>query len=407
MLRVAANVRQCPNQPPPSDWAIISGTVSAPLDPKVIAPDNRLESWKDIAGYLNRNERTVRRWEQREGLPVYRLVHEKRGSVYAYRAELDAWRTTRTVGIAEAPAALGAGLSRETLADPRSAVNRTVRLTAAGAVLVVAALAVCAVIFLGPAFFVRAWLVREQPVFAPSPPAQLTRDSGLTTDPAISADGKLLAYASDRDGAGNLDIWVQHVSGGAARRLTTDPADDREPDISPEGNEVIFRSERDGGGIYSVPTLGGEPRLIIKGGYLPRFSPDGSRIAYSLGTFGSGGFEGNLYVYTIATGSTHLLAPDLTVAGSPAWTEDGKSLVFAGFEVLSAQPIYLFTCSADGGASDSDERAPHRGRPGAIWKTQGTFRGLVSRAGHRLRKAWGQLELMGGQCGARNGSIGR
>jgi eukaryotic-like serine/threonine-protein kinase len=210
--------------------------------------------------------------------------------------------------------------------------------------------AVCAGILIGGAFFVRAWLVREQPGFALSPPAQLTRDSGLTTDPAISPDGKLLAYASDRDGAGNLDIWVQHVSGGAARRLTTDPADDREPDISPEGNEVIFRSERNGGGIYSVPILGGEPRLVIKGGFLPRFSPDGSRIAYSLGTFGSGGFEGNLYVYTIATGSTHILAPDLTVAGSAAWTSDGKSLVFAGFEVLSSRPIYLFTCSADGGA---------------------------------------------------------
>src|SRR5688572_30406667 len=60
------------------------------------APDGqRLESWKEIAAYLNRSERTVRRWEDREGLPVHRLQHDKRGSVYAYAAELDAWRESR------------------------------------------------------------------------------------------------------------------------------------------------------------------------------------------------------------------------------------------------------------------------------------------------------------------------
>ena len=45
--------------------------------------------------YLNRSERTVRRWEAREELPVHRLQHDKRGSVYAYARELDAWRTSR------------------------------------------------------------------------------------------------------------------------------------------------------------------------------------------------------------------------------------------------------------------------------------------------------------------------
>ena len=56
---------------------------------------NRLESWKEIAAYLNRSERTVRRWEELEGLPVHRLRHEKRGSIYAYASELDAWRDSR------------------------------------------------------------------------------------------------------------------------------------------------------------------------------------------------------------------------------------------------------------------------------------------------------------------------
>lgn len=50
----------------------------------------RLDSWKEIAAYLRRDERTVRRWEK-EGLPVRRKVHKKQASVFAYRAEIDAW----------------------------------------------------------------------------------------------------------------------------------------------------------------------------------------------------------------------------------------------------------------------------------------------------------------------------
>jgi Tfp pilus assembly protein PilF len=59
-------------------------------------PRERLDSWKEIAAYLGRSERTVRRWEDKEGLPVHRLHHDKRGSVYAFAAELDAWRDSRS-----------------------------------------------------------------------------------------------------------------------------------------------------------------------------------------------------------------------------------------------------------------------------------------------------------------------
>jgi tetratricopeptide (TPR) repeat protein len=65
----------------------------------------RLESWKEIAAYLNRSERTVRRWEEHEGLPVHRLQHDKRGSVYAYPSELDQWRESRQHLVATAPEA--------------------------------------------------------------------------------------------------------------------------------------------------------------------------------------------------------------------------------------------------------------------------------------------------------------
>ncbi len=58
-------------------------------------PDARLDSWKEIATYLGREIRTVQRWEKSEGLPVHRLMHAERGRVYAFTAELDAWRVSR------------------------------------------------------------------------------------------------------------------------------------------------------------------------------------------------------------------------------------------------------------------------------------------------------------------------
>jgi hypothetical protein len=58
-------------------------------------PARRLDSWKEIAVYLNRDVTTVQRWEKREGMPVHRHVHEKRGSVYALPEELDAWVESR------------------------------------------------------------------------------------------------------------------------------------------------------------------------------------------------------------------------------------------------------------------------------------------------------------------------
>ena len=64
-------------------------------------PADRLESWKDIAAYLRRDVSTVQRWEKREGMPVHRHLHDKQGSVYAFRSELDGWwrgRANRLTG---------------------------------------------------------------------------------------------------------------------------------------------------------------------------------------------------------------------------------------------------------------------------------------------------------------------
>jgi hypothetical protein len=71
----------------------------APLNP----PEDRLDSWKEIAAYLRRDESTVRRW-QKEGLPVHRHHHKFRAAVFAYKSELDAWWNTAERETVDIPA---------------------------------------------------------------------------------------------------------------------------------------------------------------------------------------------------------------------------------------------------------------------------------------------------------------
>src|SRR5580704_2466835 len=69
--------------------------------PSEKTPADQLDSWKEIATYLSRDVTTVQRWEKREGMPVHRHVHDKRGSVYALAPELDAWLQSRRQSLAE------------------------------------------------------------------------------------------------------------------------------------------------------------------------------------------------------------------------------------------------------------------------------------------------------------------
>lgn len=59
----------------------------------------RLESWKEVAAYLNRTVRTVQRWEREQGLPIHRLHHNRLGSVYAYAHEIDQWWEQRRTAL--------------------------------------------------------------------------------------------------------------------------------------------------------------------------------------------------------------------------------------------------------------------------------------------------------------------
>src|SRR5215216_1126958 len=76
--------------PPPARWTSSTRFAQMTLAPNT--PDDRLDSWKEIAAYLRRGVRTVRRWEREEGLPVHRHVHRVLGSVYAFKSEIDRWQ---------------------------------------------------------------------------------------------------------------------------------------------------------------------------------------------------------------------------------------------------------------------------------------------------------------------------
>ena len=59
--------------------------------PPISARRTRLDSWKEIADYLGKGERTVKRWESERSLPVHHVPGHGHGSVYAFAAELDEW----------------------------------------------------------------------------------------------------------------------------------------------------------------------------------------------------------------------------------------------------------------------------------------------------------------------------
>jgi eukaryotic-like serine/threonine-protein kinase len=126
--------------------------------PSVRAPEDRLDSWKEIAAYLNRDVTTVQRWEKREGMPVHRHLHDRMGSVSASRAELDAWTRSRNPAAQEngnnAPSAnptaepLGTAISPR----PRGGYHkRLIVMAGVAAILIVAALAAWRILFSRPA----------------------------------------------------------------------------------------------------------------------------------------------------------------------------------------------------------------------------------------------------------------
>ncbi len=87
------------------------------------SPGRRLDSWKAIAQYLDRDIRSVQRWERDRGLPIHRLPGQKGGAVFAYERELDEWLGSGGQGTdPHSTLALEALLPTPTTADEPAAV---------------------------------------------------------------------------------------------------------------------------------------------------------------------------------------------------------------------------------------------------------------------------------------------
>lgn len=152
---------------------------------------------------------------------------------------------------------------------------------------------------------------------------RLTSDTASNLSPAISPDGKLIAYSSDRAKSGAADIWVQQIEGGQAVRLTTGLGLCHSPMFSPDGSRIVFHGGPDAQGVYVCATFGGEPRRVADGRN-PQFSPDGGQIAYM-------GTSNETILLVTATGGTPRAVPlKHGLVSSPRWLPDGKRLLYLG-----------------------------------------------------------------------------
>ena len=230
--------------------------------------EDRLDSWKEIAAYLGRGIRTVQRWEREEGLPVHRLVHEKRGTIYARREELAAWWESRRLTLT-APLTSSAGAA--------SAAPRLERLT---------------------------WT------------------TALTSWPALSSDARLIAYVSDDGQDGTTpQIWIRQI-GGSALRLTSGDREYSHLSFSPDNTRIIFTAtDHSGANVYEVPALGGELRILQRGATRGQLSPDGLWLAcvphdaagLRVAARGGAGFR--------------RVAPDMVDIACATWLSDSLSML--------------------------------------------------------------------------------
>jgi Tol biopolymer transport system component len=254
-------------------------------------PDDRLDSWKEIATFLGRGVRTVQRWEREEGLPVHRLTHEKRGTVYARREELAAWWESRSLSLAAEP--LDAADAGATPGVPRL--------------------------------------------------ERATLTSAMTAWPALSSDARLIGFVSDGGADGTTpQIWVQQT-GGAALQLTTGERQYSHLSFSPDATRIIFTAA-DGAGqhVYEIPTLGGEPRLLQRDARFGEVSPDGRWLAcvprdgraIRIAARGGAGFR--------------TLAPELVDVSCLAWTSDSRSVIVHARPGPAAEPDW-WIAPIDGG----------------------------------------------------------
>ncbi len=304
------------------------GEASPDIARSARSSEDRLDSWKEIAAYLNRDVTTVQRWEKREGMPVHRHLHDRMGSVYASRAELDAWARGRNLRVAQEDE--NGVLS----ANPAAASGAAISTARTKWTFIWAAVAIA--LASGAIFW-----VQKKEYFWRSPIADarfqtVTDFEGVEEAAAVSRDGHFVAFLSDRDG--QMDVWVTQVGSGQFHNLTRGSAAElvnpsvRTLGFSPDGSVVTYwvrKQDGSNGGdisIWAVPTLGGQPKPYLEGVAEFDWSHDGSRLAYH--TPGPGD------PLSVSNGSQPSEAPPIFTAPAglhshfPLWSPDAAYIYF-------------------------------------------------------------------------------
>jgi eukaryotic-like serine/threonine-protein kinase len=196
--------------------------------------------------------------------------------------------------------------------------------------------------------------------------------------PALSPDGKMVAYVQDTNGSD--DLYVSRVAGGEHVRLTNDSSAKDYPRFSPDGEKLAFVRRLANGTqseICVIPALGGNVVPLVKGADFPSWSPDGSRLAFvlqkqagpeALATSGADGSD--LRVIFKSDDVYPFLA-------SPSWSPDGALLAFT--RSRGGINRDLWTVPAQGGAATPlTKDAPGVGSDSPVFTPDG--RGVVHRS---------------------------
>jgi serine/threonine protein kinase len=178
--------------------------------------------------------------------------------------------------------------------------------------------------------------------------------SGTIQSPAISSDGKWLAYAQSENGSSS--VWVRQLATGSMARVV--PASSKmlaSLAFSPDGNYVYFVErdpDADHSALYQIPSLGGAPRQVLFDVDSPiSFSPDGKRLVFVRQSPES---MTSSVVLANADGSAEqklatLSFPASFSSGGPGWSPDGKRIAVQRTSTDDPDEYILETIAVDSG----------------------------------------------------------
>ena len=342
---------------------------------------DRLESWKEIASLIGRDERTAMRWAKEQGMPIHRAPGLKRGRIFASRSELKHWMESRSTASAEfssgnlladgatafdgaVPPHVASDLTegqRDGAPLGRAAFSSGSRLMLIAAVAAAGALTFA--IFLrerAPSElhvngfvqltddgrrkqFLRAYgdtlyfdelegvheVLAEAPTQGGEPRLIATPFTNVELQD-VSNDGKSLLVTSYEGAESDRKLWVLPLGGGSPQRVGEIVA--RLARWSPDNQRMAYShgpvvsvAAVDGGQTQVVGTYRGQPRRLV-------WSPDGTRLRFQL--WSDSAFEPSAWEAVLTSGKkwkiagVRRLSVDADCCADWTWTRDGRQFVY-------------------------------------------------------------------------------